>query len=174
MIAQMAAGKRFLNLFCYTATATVQAALGGAAESLSIDLSNTYLDWARRNFALNGLDIRHHRVLRGDCLEWLAGERQGADFDLILLDPPTFSNSKRMTETLDIQRDHAALIASCMARLAAAGTLVFSTNFRRFRLAAEVAERYRVEDVSKRTLDPDFRRDARIHRCWLISHRSGL
>ena len=173
MIAQMAAGKRFLNLFCYTATATVQAALGGAAESLSIDLSNTYLDWARRNFALNGLDIRHHRVLRGDCLEWLAGERQGADFDLILLDPPTFSNSKRMTETLDIQRDHAALIASCMARLAAAGTLVFSTNFRRFRLAAEVAERYRVEDVSKRTLDPDFRRDARIHRCWLISHRSG-
>lgn len=172
LLAQMASGKRFLNLFCYTATATVQAALGGAAESLSIDLSSTYIDWARRNLALNDLDTERHRLLRADCLEWLAGDRRDPDFDLILLDPPTFSNSRRMADTLDIQRDHAALIASCMARLAPAGTLVFSTNFRRFRMAAEVAERYLVEDVSTRTLDPDFRRDARIHRCWLIGHRS--
>ncbi|MCC6295359.1 MAG: bifunctional 23S rRNA (guanine(2069)-N(7))-methyltransferase RlmK/23S rRNA (guanine(2445)-N(2))-methyltransferase RlmL [Pseudomonadales bacterium] len=173
LLAALAPGKRLLNLFCYTATATVQAALGGAAESLSIDLSNTYLDWARRNFALNGIDPAHHRLLRADCLEWLARAAQGGPaFDLILLDPPTFSNSKRMGDTLDIQRDHAGLIASCMALLAPGGTLVFSTNFRRFRLSAEIAERYRVEDVSARTLDPDFRRDARIHRCWLIRARS--
>ncbi len=172
LIAQMASGTRFLNLFCYTATATVQAALGGAVESLSIDLSNTYLDWAQRNFALNALDTQRHRLLRADCLTWLADDRlQEAPFDLILLDPPTFSNSKRMADTLDIQRDHAALIASCMARLSPAGTLVFSTNFRRFRLAAEVAERYAVADISAQTLDLDFRRDARIHRCWRIGHR---
>ena len=174
LLANLAPGKRLLNLFCYTATATVQAALGGAAESLSIDLSNTYLDWARRNFVLNGIDPTRHRLLRADCLEWLASAGQAAPaFDLILLDPPTFSNSKRMDDTLDIQRDHAGLIASCMALLAPGGTLVFSTNFRRFRLAAGLAERYQVEDVSARTLDPDFQRDARIHRCWLIRNRSG-
>lgn len=174
LLAALAPGKRLLNLFCYTATATVQAALGGAAESLSIDMSNTYLDWARRNLALNGIDPARHRLLRADCLEWLErAAESGPAFDLILLDPPTFSNSKRMDDTLDIQRDHAGLIASCMALLAPGGTLVFSTNFRRFRLAAEIAERHRVEDVSARTLDPDFQRDARIHRCWLIRHRSA-
>lgn len=173
LLAALAPGKRLLNLFCYTATATVQAALGGATESLSIDLSNTYLDWARRNFALNGIDPGRHRLLRADCLEWLARATAGGPaFDLILLDPPTFSNSKRMDDTLDIQRDHAGLIASCMASLAPGGILVFSTNFRRFRLATEVAERYLVEDVSARTLDLDFKRDARIHRCWLIRQGS--
>lgn len=174
LLAALAPNKRVLNLFCYTATATVQAALGGAAESLSIDLSNTYLDWARRNFALNGIDAGRHRLQRADCLEWLASAVvRGPAFDLVLLDPPTFSNSKRMDDTLDIQRDHPGLIDSCMALLALDGTLVFSTNFRRFRLAAEIAERYRVEDVSARTLDPDFQRDARIHRCWVLRHRSA-
>lgn len=174
MLAELAPGKRFLNLFCYTATATVQVALAGAHSSLSLDLSNTYLDWARRNFALNGIDADRHRLQRADCLRWLA-EPPAADlsFDLILLDPPTFSNSKRMEETLDVQRDHGDLIRACMARLAPGGTLVFSTNFRRFRLADEVAGEFCVEDVSAATLDPDFRRDARIHRCWRIRHREA-
>ncbi|MFZ2208506.1 MAG: bifunctional 23S rRNA (guanine(2069)-N(7))-methyltransferase RlmK/23S rRNA (guanine(2445)-N(2))-methyltransferase RlmL [Porticoccaceae bacterium] len=173
LIAGLAADRRLLNLFCYTATATVQAALGGASASLSIDLSNTYLDWAYRNFVLNGIAGERHRLLRADCLDWLrsAGPEHAGAFDLILLDPPTFSNSKKMTDTLDVQRDHPGLIRASMVLLAPGGTLVFSNNFRRFRLGAEIAEEFGVENVSTRTLDPDFRGDERIHHCWLIRHR---
>jgi 23S rRNA (guanine2445-N2)-methyltransferase / 23S rRNA (guanine2069-N7)-methyltransferase len=174
LIAELAAGRRLLNLFCYTATATVQAALGGASASLSIDLSNAYLDWAYRNFVLNGIASERHRLLRADCLAWLrnAGDEHAGAFDLILLDPPTFSNSKKMTATLDVQRDHPGLIRASMELLAPGGTLVFSNNFRRFRLDAEIAEEFGVENVSTRTLDPDFRGDERIHHCWLIRHRT--
>ncbi|MCG6657355.1 bifunctional 23S rRNA (guanine(2069)-N(7))-methyltransferase RlmK/23S rRNA (guanine(2445)-N(2))-methyltransferase RlmL [Halomonas campisalis] len=175
-LAEMAPGKRFLNLFCYTATATVQAALGseaegGASESVSVDLSNTYLEWARDNFALNGLDPARHRVVRDDCLRWLETAR--AQFDLIFLDPPTFSNSKKMDTTLDVQRDHPRLVDLAMARLAPGGTLVFSNNQRRFRLDADLAERFAVEDISARTFDPDFLRRPDIHHVFLIRHREG-
>ena len=166
MIRHMARDKRFLNLFCYTAVATVQAALGGAAASLSVDMSNTYLDWARRNFELNGLDLSRHQLLRADCLQWLAA-REG-QFDLVFLDPPTFSNSSKMEHVLDVQRDHVRLIDDAMAILAPAGTLIFSTNFRRFRLAAELTARYNVEDVTARSIPPDFERNRKIHQCWLI------
>jgi 23S rRNA (guanine2445-N2)-methyltransferase / 23S rRNA (guanine2069-N7)-methyltransferase len=174
LLAEMAAGKRFLNLFCYTATATVQAALGtekrgGARESVSVDLSNTYLEWARDNFALNRLDPACHRVVRDDCLRWLETAR--AQFELIFLDPPTFSNSKKMEATLDIQRDQARLIDLAMARLAPGGTLVFSNNQRRFRLDSELASRYVVEDISAKTFDPDFSRNPDLHHVFLIHHR---
>ncbi|SHF03102.1 23S rRNA m(2)G-2445 methyltransferase [Modicisalibacter ilicicola DSM 19980] len=173
MIAEMAAGKRFLNLFCYTGTATVQAALGGneggASDSVSVDLSNTYLEWARDNLALNRLDSSRHRVVREDCLHWL--ETAGSEFDLIFLDPPTFSNSKRMEDNLDIQRDHGRLLDLAMARLAPGGTLIFSNNQRRFRLDDEVARRHVVEDISARTFDPDFQRRPNLHHCFLIRHR---
>ncbi|MDC8802513.1 bifunctional 23S rRNA (guanine(2069)-N(7))-methyltransferase RlmK/23S rRNA (guanine(2445)-N(2))-methyltransferase RlmL [Halomonas pacifica] len=173
-LAEMAAGKRFLNLFCYTATATVQAALGtekagGASDTISVDLSNTYLSWARDNFALNGLDPAHHRVVRDDCLRWL--ETAKAEFDLIFMDPPTFSNSKKMEATLDIQRDHGRLIRLAMARLAEDGTLVFSNNQRRFALDADLAEQYRVEEISAKTFDPDFKRNPDLHHVFLIRHR---
>ncbi|MBW6392325.1 bifunctional 23S rRNA (guanine(2069)-N(7))-methyltransferase RlmK/23S rRNA (guanine(2445)-N(2))-methyltransferase RlmL [Billgrantia antri] len=176
MLGEMAAGKRFLNLFCYTAAATVQAALGteesgGAADSVSVDLSNTYLEWARDNFALNGLDPAHHRVVRDDCLRWLETAR--AEFDLIFLDPPTFSNSKKMEGTLDVQRDHVRLIELAMARLASGGTLVFSNNQRRFQLDDRLPERFAVEDISARTFDPDFTRRPDIHHVFLIRHREG-
>ncbi len=176
MLAEMAPGKRFLNLFCYTATATVHAALGtrqegGASDSVSVDLSNTYLEWARDNFALNGLDQRRHRVVRDDCLHWL--ETAGSEFDLIFMDPPTFSNSKRMEDTLDVQRDHGRLVRLAMARLAPDGTLVFSNNQRRFLLDGDLAEHYRVEDISARTFDPDFQRRPDLHHCFLIRHREG-
>ncbi|MDI5987003.1 bifunctional 23S rRNA (guanine(2069)-N(7))-methyltransferase RlmK/23S rRNA (guanine(2445)-N(2))-methyltransferase RlmL [Halomonas sp. M4R5S39] len=181
MLGEMAAGKRFLNLFCYTGTATVQAALGaqsegteaagGASDSVSVDLSNTYLEWARDNFALNGLDPSRHRVVRDDCLRWL--ETAQAQFDLIFLDPPTFSNSKRMEATLDVQRDHGRLVRLAMARLAPGGTLVFSNNQRRFQLDADLAEFYAVEDISKRTFDPDFQRRPALHHCFLIRHREA-
>lgn len=174
MLAEMAAGKRFLNLFCYTATATVQAALGtgstpGASDSVSVDLSNTYLEWARDNLALNRLDPSRHRVVRDDCLRWL--ETAGSQFDLIFMDPPTFSNSKRMEGTLDIQRDHGRLIRLAMARLATGGSLVFSNNQRKFVLDADLARQYAVEDISARTFDPDFARRPDLHHCFLIRQR---
>ena len=135
-----AAGKRFLNLFCYTGVATLQVAAGGAASSLSIDLSRTYLDWAHENLALNGLATERHRLLQADCLAWLASEPGTAPgdglFDLIFLDPPTFSNSARMEGVLDVQRDHVSMIDACLRRLAPDGQLVFSTNAQRFDLDA--------------------------------------
>lgn len=172
----MAAGKRFLNLFCYTAAATVQAALGtqeagGASDSVSVDLSNTYLDWARDNFTLNGLDPARHRVVRDDCLRWL--ETAKAEFDLIFLDPPTFSNSKKMEGTLDVQRDHVRLIELAMARLAPEGTLVFSNNQRRFQLDQALAERFVVKEISARTFDPDFERRPDLHHVFLLRHREA-
>ncbi len=179
MLGEMAPGKRFLNLFCYTATATVQAALGprgaegcaGASDSVSVDLSNTYLEWARDNFALNGLDPSRHRVVRDDCLRWL--ETAGAEFDLIFMDPPTFSNSKKMEGTLDVQRDHGRLVRLAMARLAPGGTLVFSNNQRRFTLDADLAEHYAVDDISAKTFDPDFIRNPDLHHVFLIRHREA-
>lgn len=167
MIREQAADKRFLNLFCYTATVSVQAALGGAVSSLSVDMSNTYLDWAEDNFRLNGLDGHKHRLLRADCRQWLQDCQQS--FDLILLDPPSFSNSKRMDDTLDVQRDHAALVDGCVRCLAPGGVLYFSTNRRKFRLDAGLLARYRVLDITRQTLDPDFDRDPPIHRCWRIT-----
>lgn len=171
-IQQHAAGKRFLNLFCYTGAATVHAAVGGASRSLSLDMSKTYVKWAQENLSLNGADLTHHRVEQTDCLQWLA-EKPGPDqrFDLIFLDPPTFSNSARMANVLDIQRDHARLIDQAMQRLTSEGLLIFSNNFRRFKLDDSVSETFAVEEVSRDTLDKDFQRNARIHRCWHIQHK---
>ncbi|MFM9269881.1 bifunctional 23S rRNA (guanine(2069)-N(7))-methyltransferase RlmK/23S rRNA (guanine(2445)-N(2))-methyltransferase RlmL [Halomonas elongata] len=176
LLAELAEGKRFLNLFCYTAAATVQAALGqdegqGASDSVSVDLSNTYLDWARENFRLNRLDPSRHRVVRDDCFHWL--ETAGGEFDVIFLDPPTFSNSKKMTDTLDVQRDHGRLVRLTMERLAPGGTLVFSNNQRRFKLDADLVEAFVVEDISAKTFDPDFKRRPDLHHCFLIRHREG-
>ncbi len=170
MLGEMASGKRFLNLFCYTATATVQAALGGASDSVSVDMSNTYLEWAKDNFTLNELDLRLHRVVRDDCFRWL--ETANAEFDLIFMDPPTFSNSKKMRDTLDVQRDHPRLVELAMARLAPGGTLVFSNNQRRFKLDDALSERYAVEEITSRTFDPDFQRRTNMHHVFLLRHRS--
>lgn len=167
----MAQGKRFLNLFCYTATATVQAALGGASESVSVDMSNTYLDWAKDNFRLNGLDETRHRTVRGDCFQWL--ENATASFDLIFMDPPTFSNSKKMRDTLDIQRDHPRLIELAMKRLAPEGTLIFSNNQRRFSLDPALVERFDVEEITERTFDPDFQRRGNMHHVFVLRHKRG-
>ncbi len=167
-IQREAAGKRFLNLFCYTATATAHAAKGGARTTTSVDLSKTYLDWARRNLSLNGFSDKH-RLEQGDVMAWLQNARD--TFDLIFIDPPTFSNSKRMEGVFDIQRDHVELLDLAMARLAPEGVLYFSNNFRRFELDANLAERYVVEEISGQTLDPDFARNGKIHRAWRLTLR---
>jgi 23S rRNA m(2)G-2445 methyltransferase (EC 2.1.1.52) len=165
-IRQEARGKTFLNLFCYTATATVQAALGGATSSVSVDMSNTYLDWAQRNLERNDINRDEHTLIRNNCEDWLKVCRQG--FDLIMLDPPSFSNSKRMEGVLDIQRDHVGLITRCMEILNPGGTLYFSNNLRSFKLDEEALQQYNVRQISKETLDPDFIANPRIHYCWAI------
>lgn len=164
--------KRFLNLFCYTASVTVQAALGGAKSSLSIDMSKTYTAWAKENLDLNGINLSKHKCLQDDCIEWLKRESQvsgnGTKYDLIFLDPPSFSNSKRMEGVLDIQRDHAELIDASMSLLQKGGQLIFSNNLRKFKLDDELATRYKVKNISKETIDKDFERNQSIHQCWLI------
>jgi 23S rRNA (guanine2445-N2)-methyltransferase / 23S rRNA (guanine2069-N7)-methyltransferase len=168
-----ARGKRFLNLFAYTGTATVYAAAGGASLTTSLDMSRTYLQWAQRNLALNGFNGPEHHLLQADCLAWLRSALTGAErYDLVFLDPPTFSNSKRMSDVLDIERDHGALIEQSVQLLAADGLLVFSTNAQRFRLDAAVSAQYEVRDVSAATLPLDFARNPRIHRCYEIRARA--
>ncbi|MBF7143321.1 MULTISPECIES: bifunctional 23S rRNA (guanine(2069)-N(7))-methyltransferase RlmK/23S rRNA (guanine(2445)-N(2))-methyltransferase RlmL [Pseudomonas] len=164
-IQREAEGKRFLNLFCYTGAATVHAAKGNARSTTSVDLSRTYLDWARRNLALNGLSERH-QLVQSDVMTWLEADR--GEYDLIFIDPPTFSNSKRMEGVFDVQRDHVRLLDLAMARLATGGVLYFSNNFRRFVMDEGIAGRYAVEDISRHTIDPDFARNERIHRAWRI------
>ncbi|MFT4769520.1 MAG: 23S rRNA (guanine2445-N2)-methyltransferase / 23S rRNA (guanine2069-N7)-methyltransferase, partial [Glaciecola sp.] len=163
-IASEVKGRRFLNLYCYTGTATVHAALAGARETVSVDLSNSYLRWLGQNLAHNGLAETHNLLERADVMQWLRG---GEDlFDLILLDPPSFSNSRKIPGSFDVQRDHVGLISVAMKRLAPGGDLYFSNNRRKFRLDEEVSERFDVEEITRATLDPDFARFPVPHHCW--------
>lgn len=169
MIAAQSKGKRFLNLFCYTAAASIQAALGGARYTVSIDMSQTYLDWARKNLALNGLSESRNRLERADCIKWLKDCDQ--TFDLILLDPPSFSNSKRMEDVLDIQRDHVTLIRQSMSILSDDGLLYFSNNLRSFKLSTEVLDAYNVINITANTIEVDFEHKGKVHQCWEIRHK---
>ena len=163
---ELAKGKRFLNLFAYTATASVYAAAGGAKDTTSVDLSATYLDWASRNLALNGFSGASHRLMQADAVTFLESDRDR--YGLIYVDPPTFSNSKR-AEDFDVQRDHVRLLLACAERLTADGVLVFSNNFRRFKLDHEALnERFIIDDWSAPSIPFDFTRRADIHGCWLL------
>ncbi len=173
LVQSLAAGRRFLNLFCYTGSFSVYAAAGGAKTSTSVDLSNTYLDWARRNFELNGIDAGRHRLVQADARRFVRDEAAaGQRYDLIVLDPPSFSNSKRMHGVLDVQRDHVALIRDCVDILAPAGELLFSTNLRSFRLDAAALAGLKNADISAQTVPPDFR-NRKIHKCWRICRGEG-
>jgi len=171
LLRTLAAGKSFLNLFCYTGTATVCAGAGGARATVSVDLSQTYLGWAQRNLGLNGLGGRAHELVRADCREWLRRERRR--FGLIYLDPPAFSTSNAMRGTLDIQRDHVPLILDAAQLLEPDGTLVFCTNLRRFKLDAGAMPALAFEDITRATIPKDFAGNPRIHSCWLIRHGRG-
>jgi 23S rRNA (guanine2445-N2)-methyltransferase / 23S rRNA (guanine2069-N7)-methyltransferase len=172
-IRELAAGKTFLNLFAYTATATVFAAAGGARATTSVDLSRTYLDWAQRSLERNGFgDAKRHRLVQADVLAWLE-ERERERYDLIFLDPPTLSRSKRMARELDVQRDHVELIRGALLKLAPNGLLVFSTNFRKFRLDEAGLAGLAVADVTPATIPKDFARSPRIHRCFEIRVPQG-
>ncbi|MFA7127034.1 MAG: bifunctional 23S rRNA (guanine(2069)-N(7))-methyltransferase RlmK/23S rRNA (guanine(2445)-N(2))-methyltransferase RlmL, partial [Bacilli bacterium] len=171
MIQEMAENKRFLNLFCYTGTATVYAAAGGALSTVSVDASATYLDWAMKNMQMNGFDGMNHFYYKEDCIEWLRATYD--TYDLIFCDPPTFSNSK-MRDTFDVARDHPRLIHSTMRHLAQEGTLIFSTNFRKFSLHPAILEEYQVQEITEQTIGEDFARNQKIHYCWLIKHRKAV
>ena len=168
LIQRLAKNKRFLNLFAYTATASIHAAIGGAKQTISVDMSATYCDWARRQLALNGFSEPLHEVIQADCLVWLTHHRQ--EMDLILLDPPTFSNSKRMKESFDIQRDHVHMIELAMRCLSREGTLIFSNNARQFVLDEGLSTQFAIEDITHKSFDPDFERDRKLHHVWLIRH----
>jgi len=167
-VRSLAAGKDVLNLFCYTAVVSLYAAAGGARSILSMDMSNTYLDWAVENFAANELRKKAYTFLQEDCVDWLANQKPKPTYDLIFLDPPTFSNSKRMEDSFDVHRDHGALIQHCMNILRPDGLLIFSTNFRKFRLDAALQEQYDFRDITKSTIPKDFERNAKIHQCFEI------
>jgi len=171
LLGELAAGQRFLNLFAYTGTATVYAALGGARSTTSVDMSRTYLDWARRNLELNGLAGPCHQLVQADCLAWLDTARER--YELIFLDPPTFSNSKRMAGSFDVQRDHAELIRRTVRLLAPAGVLIFANNNRRFRIDREALADLQLEELTRRTIPKDFQRNPRIHNCWRIERKQG-
>ncbi len=170
-VREEAAGKRFLNLFAYTGSFTVYAAAGGALSSETVDLSNTYQAWSRRNFELNGLDLAKHVLIRDDVFQYLEDAAfAGKQFDLIVMDPPSFSNSKKMQDELDVQRDHVKLVDGAMRLLAPGGVLYFSNNLRSFELSPLLVQDYDVRDISKQSVPEDFR-NKKIHQCWRICHR---
>ncbi len=169
-LGEMSRGKDFLNLFAYTGSATVHAGLGGARSTTTVDMSRTYLEWAEKNLQANGLTGRQHRLIQADCLGWLAQARE--QFDVIFIDPPTFSNSKRMENTFDVQRDHIELMKQLKRLLRPGGTLMFSNNKRGFKM--DFAELDRIglvaNEITEKTLSQDFTRNRQIHNCWLLHH----
>ncbi|BBQ84552.1 TPA: bifunctional 23S rRNA (guanine(2069)-N(7))-methyltransferase RlmK/23S rRNA (guanine(2445)-N(2))-methyltransferase RlmL [Kluyvera ascorbata] len=169
MLGEMSKGKDFLNLFSYTGSASVHAGLGGARSTTTVDMSRTYLEWAERNLRLNGLTGRAHRLMQADVLAWLRDTDE--QFDVIFIDPPTFSNSKRMDDAFDVQRDHLRLMKDLKRLLRKGGTIMFSNNKRGFRMdhdgLAELG--LKAQDITQKTQSQDFARNRQIHNCWLIT-----
>ncbi len=172
-IFELTKNKHFLNLFSYTSSASVYAAKGGAKSTLSIDMSKTYLNWAKENFSVNNLDLKNNVFEQADCLAWLdnavANNKAYIEyFDVIFIDPPTFSNSKRMTDVFDIQRDHVSILNKALKLLKRNGVIIFSTNYRGFKLDQNQLLNTDIIDITKKTIPFDFQRNQRIHACWEI------
>lgn len=169
MLRDLAEGAAMLNLFAYTCTASVYAAAGGAKMTVSVDTSATYLEWGRKNMELNSFSPDTNHMVRQDSLEFL--KRDMNRYGLIFIDPPTFSNRKGAPDVFDVQRDHPEMIDLAARRLGPEGVIIFSNNYRRFTLDPELENRYLVEDISARTIPPDFERNRKIHRTWMIRRR---
>ena len=172
IVSKSVKGKTFLNLFAYTCTASVHAAIAQAKSITSVDMSKTYLDWGKNNFVLNNLSLSKYQFIQADCVAWLQSHKE--KYDVIFLDPPTFSNSKRMQSILDIQRDHESLITLVMERLEDDGSLFFSNNYRKFKISINLKNNFNVEDITKSCLPFDYRRRPNIHHCFKITHRHRL
>ena len=173
LVAQKAKNKSLLNLFAYTGSVSLQAALHGAASVTTVDMSNTYLNWAQDNFALNNLNGHRYQFVQADCLAWLKANRQ--TFDVVFIDPPTFSNSKRMGESFDVQRDHVALITDALTSLAAGGEIIFTNNKRNFKIDVEAMAALGVvaKSLTEQTRDKDFTRNKHIHNSWSITRMTA-
>ncbi len=169
LIQSLADGCHFLNLFAYTGAATVHALMGGAISTTTVDMSKTYLAWAEKNIALNHFDPKEETFVQVDCLNWL--DTAAGQYDLIFLDPPTFSNSKGMDSTFDVQRDHVELLRKTLRLLTPGGTLIFSNNLRKFTMDREALADLDIEDISQKTIPTDFERNGRIHNCWMVRQR---
>ena len=174
LVRQLANGKSFLNLFAYTGSVSVYAAAGGARSTTTVDMSNTYLNWAKHNMMANGFIDERYQYIRDDCMKWIAGAiDQGARYDLIFVDPPTFSNSKSMDTTLDIIRDHVALLGGCLALLEEDGRIIFSTNAKGFRMSDEMSEMCHLKEITAQTTTEDFRRKP-LHRSWILAKQQEM
>ena len=171
MVRKEAAGKRFLNLFAYTGSFSVYAAAGGAQSVTTVDLSNTYLDWAQDNMELNGFRGPQFEYVRSDVFRFLNALYDDEIFDLVVLDPPTFSNSKDLDDW-DVQRDHAEMLNLQISHLAPGGVIYFSNNNRRFKLDEEAIQGVSIREISNRTVPEDFR-NKRIHRCWKMIKKAA-
>jgi 23S rRNA G2069 N7-methylase RlmK/C1962 C5-methylase RlmI len=168
-VSSIAKGRSVLNLFAYTCAFSVHAALAGASLTKSVDLSNTYTAWGKDNFALNGLSLHDNVIVRADCLKFLDEEIAfGALYDIIVIDPPTISRSKKMDQMFDIQVDYPALLTKALRLLSKGGTIFFSTNSRKFSLDETLFPSCTFKDISKNTIPVDFH-NQKIHRCWQIS-----
>ena len=172
MVREAAAGKRFLNLFGYTGSFTVYAAAGGAAATTTVDKSATYIDWTQKNLELNGFVGQQHRLVRSDIRAYVANLSRGDQWDLTVVDPPTFSNTKGLEDDWDVQRDHAELLGRLAAHIAPEGMVYFSTNFRRFKLDESAPGDYVIRDITRQTIPEDFR-NQRIHQCWKLVRRTS-
>jgi len=179
LIKKLAHKRSFLNLFAYTGSVTVYAAAGGAVSTTTVDMSNTYLNWAKENMSINGYSDNvysqgKHEFIREDCLQWMQQEiNANQKYQLIFIDPPTFSNSKKMHTSLDINRDHAALLSGCLALLADDGQIIFSTNAKSFKLDSSIQEECFIKEITAKTTTEDFRRKP-LHRCWCLAKQEAL
>jgi 23S rRNA G2069 N7-methylase RlmK/C1962 C5-methylase RlmI len=165
LVALEAKDKRVLNLFAYTCSFSVHAAMAGASFTKSVDMSNTYTDWGRRNFEINGLPEKNNPIVRADCLKFLTQEKE--KYDLIVIDPPTISRSKKMEDLFDIQRDYVFLIQHALKLLLPGGCIYFSTNSRKFTFDGGLFPACQIKEISSKTLPIDFK-DSKIHRCWKL------
>ena len=171
MVGSISKGKKVLNLFAYTCSFSIHAAAGGALFTKSVDLSNTYTDWGKENFRLNSLPLKNNVVIRADCLKFLESEvRSGEKYDIIIIDPPTISRSKKMDKMFDIQKDYIFLVSKCLQLLSNKGVIFFSTNSRKFTFDADYFPSCLIEEISDQTIPIDFI-DTKIHRCWKIQLR---
>lgn len=171
LVALQSKGKKILNLFSYTGSFSVHAAVAGAAFTKSVDMSNTYTDWNRDNFTLNGISQRNHCVVRADCLKFLDEElRAGEMYDIIIIDPPTISRSKKMDQLFDIQKDYISILSKAIKLLRDQGIIFFSTNSRKFSLDESFFPSCKVEDISHKTVPVDFQ-GTKIHRCWTLREK---
>lgn len=168
-VASVSNGKRMLNLFAYTCSFSVHAAVAGASFTKSVDMSNTYTRWGKENFIVNSIPLENHQIVRADCLKFLDEEiRSGIKYDLIVIDPPTISRSKKMDQMFDVQVDYIDLISKALKLLSEKGVIYFSTNSRRFVFDLEHFKLCSILEVSNKTIPIDFH-DPKIHRCWKIS-----